>query len=76
MEVSCQLHVLVTFPQDEGLLYPVYRRMGGLHSQSGCWNEIHNIFVCDNVGEGKSCSCEIAAKLVEMGEFVFVPYMS
>jgi len=36
MEVSGRLHALAALPQGESPQYPLDRRLGGPHSQSGC----------------------------------------
>jgi hypothetical protein len=43
MEVSGQLHALGSFtPKGNSPWYPLYRRLGGLQSRSGCGGEEKN----------------------------------
>jgi len=39
MEVSVQLHALVALSWGKELWYPLNRRLGGLRSRSGCFEE-------------------------------------
>jgi hypothetical protein len=43
MNVSGQLHVLVTLPQGNNFLYPMNRKQGGPESQSQHFGEDKNI---------------------------------